>query len=383
MRKKRCYHADKDKPEPQTPAAEPAPLSQQDVQTRESSPGLCQVSDYNPGFVLDKLSQSTTSESPNEHVSTKAISPQTPGPGAACSMEQAAQLERTHRQLLWYKKQRRRPKRPDLTEAHRIYLKEVGAFLQLPRSTTDALLPIYTSLFDDLIPVLDGAGVHRDYSNGQASPYLVKAICLVACKTKQAAPYLRLSDDGVLLEPLKFTRRLLEGLDAAIKADLEPDRVTIIQILALMHLHNDGTAGKERSSNYLSQAISEAWSLALHHNIPGNSDQQQCDLLWWSLRNLDRLNKPITGAAPFIINDSDIGIERILPRDDSYRSQLMTVSLALGDLMVTATKVYKASSKSTVDECHNFPTLAEATSSTTFSRFHRWHRGTRLKTGVI
>jgi hypothetical protein len=287
--------------------------------------------------------------------------------------------EKKHRQLLWYKRQRRRPMRPDLTEAHRRYLEEVGAFLQLPRSTTDALLPIYTSLLDDLIPVLDGAGALRDYSNGQASPYLVKAICLVACKTKQAAPHLRLSDDSALLEPLKFARKLLDGLDAAIKADLEPDRITRIQVLALMHLHNDGTTGKERSSNHLSQAISEAWSLPLHFSIPGNSDQQQCDLLWWSLRNFDRLNKPIAGAAPFIIDDSDIGIERIPPSDDNYRSQLMTVASALGDLMVTATKVYKATSKSTVDDCHSFPTLSEVTSSTTFSHFHRWHRGTKVR----
>ena len=382
MRKKKCYHVEKignseDRPECQTHAGESAPLSQLDVHTRESSLGLCQVSDYSPGFVLEKLSRSTVSGSPNEHVPSKATFLPPQGPRAACSMEQAA--KRTHRQLLWYKRQKRRPLRQDLTETHRRYLEEVGAFLQLPRSTTDALLPIYVSLLDDLIPVLDGAGVHRDYSNGQASPYLVKAICLVACKAKQAAPYLRLSDDGALLEPLEFGRKLLDGLDAAIKADLEPDRVTVIQVLALMHLHNDGPSGKERSSNYLSQAISEAWSLALHCHIPGNSDQQQCDLLWWSLRNFDHLNKPITGAAPFIINDSDIGIERILPRDDNYRSQLMTVALALGDLMVIATKVYKASSKSTVDECHNFPTLSEVASSTTLFRFHRSHRGTRLK----
>lgn len=290
-------------------------------------------------------------------------------------MECLSAAQREHRRLLWYKRHRRRPTRPALSESHRRYLEEAGAFLALPRSTTDALLPIYTSLLDDLIPILDGSSVLRDYSNGQASPYLVKAMCLVACKTKQAGPYLRLSEDSAPLGPLEFASKMLEGLDAAIKADLEPDRVIRIQVLALMHLHNDGTAGRDRSSHCLSQAISEAWSMPLHWDIPGNSDQTQCDMLWWSLRNLDRLNKPIMGAAPFIIDDSDIAIGRILPRPDNYRSQLMAVALALGDLMATATKVYKGSSKTKVDECHSFPTLSEVISSTNFSRFHRWHRG--------
>jgi hypothetical protein len=145
-----------------------------------------------------------------------------------------------------------------------------------------------------------------------------------------------------------------------------------------MHLHNDGTAGAERSSSYLSQAICEAWSMYLHCNIVGNSDEEQCDFLWWSLRNFDRLNKPIMGAAPFIVDDADVAIERIIPRNESYRSQLMGVALVLGDLMTTATKVYKASSKATADDCLDFPSLSELTLGTHFDRFHRSHRGTSL-----
>jgi hypothetical protein len=187
-----------------------------------------------------------------------------------------------------------------------------------------------------------------------------------------------LSDDGPLLEPLEFASKLLEGLDAAIKADLEPDRVSKIQALALMHLYNDGLAGADRSSTYLSHAISEAWSMRLHLKTPGNPDQDQYDFLWWSLRNFDRLNKPITGTAPFMIDDTDIGIERIIPRKDNYRSKLMGVALMLGDLITTATKVYKASSTTTMDDCHDFPSLSELTAGNDFDRFHRSHRGKSL-----
>lgn len=185
-------------------------------------------------------------------------------------------------------------------------------------------------------------------------------------------------NDGPLLAPLKFASKLLGGLDAAIKADLDPDRVTKVQVLALMHLHNDGFTGMDRSSSYLSQAICEAWSMSLHWNVPGNPDQEQCDFLWWSLRNFDRLNKVVMGAGPFMIDDSDIAIGRIVPRFDSYRSQLMGVAVILGDLMTRATKVYKASSTATVDDCQDFPSLSDLTSGTHLDRFHSSHRGELL-----
>lgn len=239
----------------------------------------------------------------------------------------------------------------------------------------DALLPIYISRLDDLIPILDGARVFRDYSNERSSPYLVKAMCLVTCKMISAAPFLRMKADGPLMEPLEFASKLLAGLNAAIKADLEPDRIVKVQVLTLMHLHTDGLAGMDRASSYLSQAICEAWSLSLHVQIPGNPEQDRNGLLWWSLRNFDRVNKPITGAAPFLIDDTDIGLERIGLMKNSYRSQLMEVSLRLGDLMVTATKVYKASCKAAVDQCHEFLSLSELTSGTDYDHFHRSHKG--------
>ncbi|CAG9948118.1 unnamed protein product [Clonostachys rosea f. rosea IK726] len=282
--------------------------------------------------------------------------------------------EKLKRQTIWYRRYKSRLGTPTLSEHQRAYLEEVGALLVLPKTTTDALLPLYISLLDDLIPVVDGSRVFRDLSNGEASTYLVRAMCLVICKTKQATPFLRLTDDGPLLEHRKFASKLLIGLDAALKADLEPDRVIKTQILALMHFHNDGFAGGNRSSSYLSQAICEAWSMSLHFNIAGNTDQEQCNFLWWSLRNLDRLNKPIMAAGPFIIDDTDISIDRITAKANSYRSQIMEVSTMLGDLMTTATKVYKASSKSTVDDSGVFPSLDDITSNTNFSQFHQSHR---------
>ncbi|BCS23927.1 fungal specific transcription factor domain-containing protein [Aspergillus puulaauensis] len=365
-RKKRCYHGSVESVKRAGRAAEDGDTAQQlaDVQADESSPHA-----YSPEFVLEDLSKThkAVAGGPLAQYNTSAQS------SWSLARHQEPDNQDAQNRLVWFNKYRRRPA-PSITSTHRKYLEESGAFLELPRSTTDALLPVYNAVLDDIIPVVDGATVLRDHSNGRCSIYLVRAICLVICKTKQAIPFLRLSDNGPVLKPLDFASKLLPGLDAALKADLEPDRLIKIQILALIHLYNDGPSGIERSAAYLSQAIREAWSLSLHLSTPSKPDQAQCDFLWWSLRNFDRLNKPITRSGPFMIDDTDIGLPRIQPGIDNYRSQLMGVSLALGDLMATATKAYKASYTHAADGCEDFPSLDDIVPGTAFTRFHRSHK---------
>ena len=263
---------------------------------------------------------------------------------------------------------------PKLSVSYQKYLDEAGALLRLPASTTAALLPAYVSSIDDLLPVLDGQKVWREHSNEEASVYLVRAICLAACKLPQALPFLRLEADGPVLVPLDFASKILVGLEAAMGADLESNRVIKVQIRTLMHLHNDGVTGMDRASGCLSQAIHEAWAMSLHWNIPGNPDHEQDSYLWWTLRNLDKLNKPLMGAAPFMIDDTDIGLDRIDATDRGYRSQVMDVSVKLGDLMIMATKIYKATSKATTDQPEDFPSLAQIVNGEGFMTFHKSHR---------
>ena len=352
------------------PAFPPGP----DTRDPNTSPG--RVGEYNPESVLEDLSSVSDASPVAERLESH---PTHSRPALALARhpgEQAAVAAlRARRQSAWYKTYRRRTAAPRLSESHRKYLEDAGAFLELPRTTTDPLLAIYVSMLDYLIPLLDGAAVSRDHSNGRSSVfYLVRAMCLVICKTKQAAPFLRLTEGGPVLPPLQFASNLFEGLAAAINADLEPDRVVKTQILALMHLHNDGPHGMDRSARYLSNAICEAWSLMLHFNLFDNEEQEQSDYLWWTLRNLDRLNKPVMGATPFFVDDTDISIKRIPPKV-SYRSQVMAMSLALGDLMAHATKVYKGNRTVVGDDDAPFPSLAEVASDIEFDRFHRSHRG--------
>ncbi|ERT03384.1 uncharacterized protein SPSK_08681 [Sporothrix schenckii 1099-18] len=358
--------------------------------TRESSPKPRAI-DYIPEIALADLSDgqetdgSGDEEGDEETTETPPSSAKQTPPRAVAQppskRRRQSDAKRAQRQLAWfYHKYRPRNAPVVLTEPHRRYLEDVGALLELPKATADALLSIYVSLLDDLLPIVDGASVFRGHSNGHTSIYLVRAMCLVACKTSQAAPFLRLSDNGPALAPLDFAARLLTGLDAAIKADLEPDRITKVQILALMHLHNDGTTGTRRAASCLAQAVCEAWSLSIHWRLPTIPDQgtTSTDYLWWSLRNLDRLSKPIMAAAPFLINDSDVGLPRItaIGNSSNYRAQVMALATALGDLLATATTIFKASSKATVDDCQEFPTFATVTSGAgvRLDHFHQSHR---------
>ncbi|KXJ93590.1 hypothetical protein Micbo1qcDRAFT_203655 [Microdochium bolleyi] len=291
--------------------------------------------------------------------------------------------------MAWYQrhKARRSTKAPTLTPAHCAYLEEAGALLELPRQTVQALLPLYIAILDDMVPLVDGPRLLRDWSNGTASRYLVRAVCLAVSKSPQAASFLWLEDpshDSKPLLALDFASHLLSGLDAALKSDLEPDRINRVRILALMHLHTDGPGGLDRSLCLLSQAISEAWCLSLHHPPPASaaggaaadSDEEGYALLWWTLRHLDRLNKPITGAGPFIIDDSNAGISRIEPGDGhwSYKAQVACVATSLGDLMVHATKVYKPNIVDMGDLCHDFPGLETLVGNFDLQTFHSAHR---------
>lgn len=194
-----------------------------DVQADESSPHA-----YSPEFVLEDPSKACKAAGgiPLAQYTTPSHSAL-----PISSRHQEPDRQDALDRLVWVNKYRRRPA-PSITSTHCKYLEESGAFLELPRSTTDALLPVYNAVLDDIVPVVDGATVLRDHSNGRCSIYLVRAICLVICKTKQAIPFLRLSDNGAVLKPLDFASKLLSGLDAALKADLEPDRLVKIQILA-------------------------------------------------------------------------------------------------------------------------------------------------------
>lgn len=264
----------------------------------------------------------------------------------------------------------KRPVRTALTPALQTYLEEAGSFRILPQATRDALITTYLSQLDGLIPLVNGSRILREYSCGELSPYLTQAICLVACKTEQAAPYLRLHDRGQLLEPLEFAEKLYVGLDAAMKMDLEHNRLVKVQILALMHLHTDGPGGMQEASAHLSQAIHEAWVLSLQFGTQNRTDPDQCRFMWWSLMALDRLNGCLQGT-PLMISERDSDVRRPLAESD-YREQVQSVVSGLGDLTETVIEmIYRPPQGRALEE---FPDFAELTGPVRIERFQDSHR---------
>lgn len=244
-----------------------------------------------------------------------------------------------------------------LTTHYRNYLQSVGAFRVLPKATQDALVTTYIACFDGLLSIVDGGKLLRDYTSGNTSIFLIQAICLVTCKVPDAQQWLRLYEDGPLLEPIPFARSLHTGLDAAMKADLEPDRVTKIQILALMHLHNDGPGGIEESSLHLSQAIHDAWTAGLHIHTPGRTLTDHPSMLWWTIWALDRFNACI-GGRPIMIADRDIDLSRPPIDAEMRKNACVLVWIRLADLLDKVIEFYRPPSAD-LDVSgweHEFPT---------------------------
>lgn len=256
--------------------------------------------------------------------------------------------------------------RRTLTGHQKNYLQAVGALRVLPKTTQDALVMTFVSCIDPLFPIIDCKKLLQEYKDGEASVFLVQAICMVACKTEEARPHLRLHEDGQVMDPIPFARALHTGLDAAMKADLEADRFTKVQILTLMSLHNDGPGGIEESSLHLVMAIHDAQTTGLHINTPGRTRNDQQAMLWWTLWTLDKFNACL-GGRPLMISDRDIDIERPV-LDDTQRSQIIAVWLAMGDLLDDVIEYYRPrTDPDTAGWEGHFPSFEELTKDVNIS----------------
>jgi hypothetical protein len=254
------------------------------------------------------------------------------------------------------------------------YLRDIGAFRVLPRRTQDVLIALYFSCIDPVLPLFDdGMFLHR-FRHGSASNFLINAICLASCKTEEATDYLRLAEDGPVIPPLTFARALYAGLEGAIKADLEPDRITKVQILALLSLHNDGPNGIEDSSIHLTQAIHHAHTAAIQVHYSGERPEGHPRMLYWCLWSLDKINASLAGR-PVTIADRDIGITRpVLENEPIFQGFVMW--LTISDLLAQVIAYYRpiASEDATGWE-EDFPTFHQIVDPLCFRTLQQSHQG--------
>ena len=228
------------------------------------------------------------------------------------------------------------PRTQPYSGSHALYLRSVGAFDYLPKATADALVPLYVSLIDTCLPILDGRKFIGAYFAGQASRLLVKAVCLLVSKMEEAAPFLRVQEGGSLLKPRDFASQVYDALKAALDADMETDRIAKIQILTLMHAHH-GSNGLEESSKRLSQAIHDCHTLSLQYFEPGRKVGDEPNLLWWAIWTFDRLNACV-GSRPMMLYNYNV--MAIRPPAEEYRCQVTCLWLRLSDLLEDVYRIY-------------------------------------------
>ncbi|KAA8650010.1 transcription factor domain-containing protein [Aspergillus tanneri] len=193
-----------------------------------------------------------------------------------------------------------------------LYYRHVSAskaYERLPLSTRDQLIPVYLSKVNHILPLVDKDSFLLAHSEGTASVFLEKAICLVAAKDRVVAPYLRLAVDGPLMSSRHFCSEIYKALVVVINEGLEPDRVTRIRVLALMSLHCEGYEGAESASMHHFQAIHQAQTVGLHLDRPGRVPGDTLPDLFWCLWTLDKMHASI-GGRPVLLADRDIGLEK-------------------------------------------------------------------------
>lgn len=379
-RKKRCDHLDSLPKDFQPHSNSPPPTLLSAAETRglpkahesfvtelnsfTQSPEPIRVGDYHPESILTELSAS-----PAELNAQRQPADDEPNPVTSHSnIKSFRQSQRWQFDSVRFSSL---PISPNL----KAYIAETGAIRILPRSTQDGLVTTYITSIDCLVPILDGSDVLRKYGNDKLSPLLVNATCLLACKAAQAAPYLRLTEKGPLLRPQEFAKTLYNGLDIAMRLDLEPDRLVRVQILALMSQYHDGRGGVREASSRLSQAIHDSWVLTLHYDIPVRRDQLQCRYIWWTLRALDRLNACLQGCPP-MISDRDAQTPPPSP-GQGHRSDVSLMTYRLGDLQDDVIETYRPhSEKRGKISLQDFPSLRQIAGKVDFEGFPESHRST-------
>ncbi|KAJ5326093.1 transcriptional regulator family: Fungal Specific TF [Penicillium brevicompactum] len=226
---------------------------------------------------------------------------------------------------------------------------------QLPSSTREPLIAIYFNKVNHIIPIVD-QGFIQAQADGSVSVFLEKAMCLAAAKTPAAVPHLTLTPYGPLVPPRQFCSEIYRELVVAMDAELEPDRLTRIRVLALMSLHCEGYEGAETASLHLCQAIHQAQTVGLHLGRPNQSPSDSMTKLFWCLWTLDKMHASI-GGRPVLLADRDIGV--VKPSVSQKPRGAFEVWLAVSDLLANVISFYRPTAELTSGWEEGFPSFED------------------------
>ncbi|KAF2843087.1 hypothetical protein M501DRAFT_985231 [Patellaria atrata CBS 101060] len=255
---------------------------------------------------------------------------------------------------------RKAPERSNACQlALNAYLEAVGAYLLPPRKHLDALLDIFFSFVQPILPIVDQQEVQSQYADGRQSRLLMQTICIVACKHDKARIHLILSNDEVL-PPRDFAKTLYAATIASIEAKLESDRIILIQVFALLALHCEGFDGAEQASMHLAQAIHHAHTIGLQFGPNGkHRHDDSLEDLYWCLWTLDRVNGTIN-SRPLMIHDQDASLN-LSNAISKHKGTAFGIWLQLSQAMDKVVSYYRpgVDNASTTGWEDNFPSFED------------------------
>ncbi|KAL9081028.1 MAG: hypothetical protein Q9157_000344 [Trypethelium eluteriae] len=194
------------------------------------------------------------------------------------------------------------------------YLQALGVSVLPSDADTEALMDIYFSSVQPLLPIIHKDGFKAAYKDGTVSKTLLQAVCLVASRHNTARPHLRLQDEAaILLEPKQFADRLYSSIVASLNAHLETDKLVLIQVNALLSINREVSAEHDDNSVHLAKAIQYAHSIGLHLGRARKElRDERLEKLFWCLWGLDKLTNGSINARPTQLKEADIGLTNMM-----------------------------------------------------------------------
>ncbi|KAK5551460.1 hypothetical protein LTR46_010474 [Exophiala xenobiotica] len=195
---------------------------------------------------------------------------------------------------------------PRVAASMKRYLRVIHDFEIPDNRVCEALIDIYFATVHHFIPLVDERAFRQARRSNSLSIALMLAVILAACRDHRAKPFLRFASKDQLLPPREFAQRIYTHLTSLLKADAEKDKVTLIQVHALMSLHCEGPTGNETASLNLLTAIHYLQVLGMHLPRADEADKSGAfSRIFWCIWSLDRLNAAFNGR-PTIIHERDM-----------------------------------------------------------------------------
>lgn len=183
-----------------------------------------------------------------------------------------------------------------------------------------SLIDVYFQRIHPFLPLVDETEFREQHAAGLVPEPLAYAVCLVAAKDPLAEQHLRLGQSSAPLPPREYCSRLHAAVMGFLRGPCRYDKVTLIRILTLTSMHNEGADVAEDASMLLSQAMHHAQTLGIHlgqQSSTSTGNDLAMKRLFWCLYALDRANSSMNGR-PIIMSDADIAIEPFTPGESGY-----------------------------------------------------------------